>query len=345
MKPRLFTWILYNSLFCSLIALTQGVFLPSIQWTPENPLFNYLNGKVRKVQNNDRLNIWCPKDYSQLSQTNRQVQPAELYLALYKVETKAEYDECDATKGKRLLVCNDPEGINNKDEESHSLWFREIPLFDNMDPYPPGKTYYYIGTSGGRYNTLNNKNGGKCETHNLKFAIYVCKENEENCNVEVADGGWSLWRKNEMTGQCERNCTNPEPQNGGKPCTGPKELSCSKVITENEKEGSEEPTSKPATDFSTVLVTTAEPTTRRNPTTSNPTTRSEAEKNPLDDKRKDESDDVTLSMKGAVLTFIGLFILGCIVGIVQVLAILHLRSKRSTKQPASGGAREPVANV
>ena len=38
-------------------------------------------------------------------------------------------------------------------------------------------------------------------------------------------------------------------------------------------------------------------------------------------------------MKGAVLTFVGLFILGCIVGIVQVLVILHVRSKRSGKQP------------
>lgn len=37
-------------------------------------------------------------------------------------------------------------------------------------------------------------------------------------------------------------------------------------------------------------------------------------------------------MKGAVLTFIGLFVLGCIVGIVQVFAILHIRSKRTAKQ-------------
>jgi hypothetical protein len=57
----------------------------------------------------------------------------------------------------------------------------------------------------------------------------------------------------------------------------------------------------------------------------------------LDEERELEetgnSDDVTLSMKGAVLTFVGLFILGCIVGIVQVLIILHVRSKRSGKQP------------
>jgi hypothetical protein len=45
------------------------------------------------------------------------------------------------------------------------------------------------------------------------------------------------------------------------------------------------------------------------------------------------SDDVTLSMKGAVLTFVGLFVLGCIVGIVQVLVILHVRGKRSSKHP------------
>lgn len=37
-------------------------------------------------------------------------------------------------------------------------------------------------------------------------------------------------------------------------------------------------------------------------------------------------------MKGAVLTFVGLFILGCGVGIGQVLIILHVRSKRSAKQ-------------
>ena len=58
----------------------------------------------------------------------------------------------------------------------------------------------------------------------------------------------------------------------------------------------------------------------------------------LDGEKESEergSDDVTLSMKGAVLTFVGLFILGCVVGIVQVLIILHVRSKRSVKQPGN----------
>ena len=30
---------------------------------------------------------------------------------------------------------------------------------------------------------IDRKVGGKCQSHNMKFAIYVCKE-EENCSVD-----------------------------------------------------------------------------------------------------------------------------------------------------------------
>ena len=43
----------------------------------------------------------------------------------------------------------------------------------------------------------------------------------------VTDGGWSMWYENHLTGMCERNCTNPEPQNGGSPCRGPSAVNCS----------------------------------------------------------------------------------------------------------------------
>ena len=104
-----------------------------------------MKGKVRKVRIEDGLNIWCPKDYTQLEKTVSQVHPSNMYFTLHKVETKQEYDDCDATKGKVLLVCNDPEGKSVKDEEYYFLYFIETPLYPEMDPYPPGKTYYYIG--------------------------------------------------------------------------------------------------------------------------------------------------------------------------------------------------------
>ena len=84
--------------------------------------------------------------------------------------------------------------------------------------------------------------------------------------------------------------------------------------------------------------------TASNLTTSN-TDSSKSNKNALDNEPTPEASsngDVTLSMKGAVLTFVGLFVLGCIVGIVQVLVILHVRGKRSGKQPEP---RMPIDHV
>ena len=42
----------------------------------------------------------------------------------------------------------------------------------------------FLGTSGGKDKTLHNKIGGKCASHNLKFAIYICRDDEKDCNVD-----------------------------------------------------------------------------------------------------------------------------------------------------------------
>lgn len=44
----------------------------------------------------------------------------------------------------------------------------------------------------------------------------------------MLNGGWSLWKVNEETGLCERNCSNPAPQNGGFGCKGHDKIECSK---------------------------------------------------------------------------------------------------------------------
>ncbi|CAB4037279.1 ephrin-B2-like isoform X1 [Paramuricea clavata] len=251
------------------------------------------------------------------------------------------------------------------------------PISSFNDPYPAGNTYYFIGTSGGLKENIDKKVGGKCRSHNMKFAIYVCRQ-EENCNVDVLDGGWSLWQVNKATGLCERNCTDPAPQNGGFGCRGSKNIDCSKIISGRKpspttaKESTTETTTtavKESTKETTILtskkqkVNTPKPTVRTihqpkptsMPTTSMPTkymptkympttssTDSTISNKDALETETGNSDDVTLSMKGAVLTFVGLFILGCIVGIVQVLIILHVRSKRSGKQPEP---QSPVNHV
>ena len=104
-----------------------------------------MNGKVRNVQSDDGLHIWCPKDYTQLTETTGQIQPKNLYFTLYKVATKEEYDKCDATKGKRLLTCDSPEKVGAVDYKL--ILFQENPIWDVFDPYIPGNTYYFIGKS------------------------------------------------------------------------------------------------------------------------------------------------------------------------------------------------------
>ena len=39
-----------------------------------------------------------------------------------------------------------------------------------------------LGTSGGMEEDIDKKVGGKCQSDNMKLAIYVCKR-EENCSV------------------------------------------------------------------------------------------------------------------------------------------------------------------
>ena len=130
----------FVDLMISHVRLTQLTFRVVIFCRIQN-----LKGKVRNVRSRDGLNIWCPKDYSQAVKTQGQVLPSNLYFALYKVETKEEYDQCDATKGEQLLVCNDPEGKTTSDKEDILLYFTERSLSQDRGVYIPGNTYYYIG--------------------------------------------------------------------------------------------------------------------------------------------------------------------------------------------------------
>ena len=93
----------------------------------------------------DEVRIWCPKYYTQNTKTTYQLHQSKLYFALYKVETKEEFDNCDARKGKRLLYCDDPSGKSTEDTEERQIVFMSNPISDFMDPYPPGNTYYFIG--------------------------------------------------------------------------------------------------------------------------------------------------------------------------------------------------------
>ena len=93
----------------------------------------------------DEVRIWCPKYYTQNTKTTYQLHQSKLYFALYKVETKEEFDNCDARKGKRLLYCDDPSGKRTEDTEERQIVFMSNPISSFMDPYPPGNTYYFIG--------------------------------------------------------------------------------------------------------------------------------------------------------------------------------------------------------
>lgn len=93
----------------------------------------------------DEMRIWCPRQYTQMTQTKQQLSAHNLYFSLYKVDTKQEFDECNATRGKRLLYCNDPFDENLKNQKELQILFMAIPFFDYMEAYPPGRTYYFIG--------------------------------------------------------------------------------------------------------------------------------------------------------------------------------------------------------
>ncbi|KAL9979219.1 hypothetical protein ACROYT_G016849 [Oculina patagonica] len=83
------------------------------------------------------------------------------------------YHSCNVntniTENKLLFKCDKPRQIYFEQLvfQSHGM--------DNSLVFTKGKTYYFISTSTGLQDSLDNTKQGHCETYNMKMEIYICK--------------------------------------------------------------------------------------------------------------------------------------------------------------------------
>ncbi|KAI8503977.1 Ephrin-B2a [Branchiostoma belcheri] len=161
-------------LFLTMLDRTEGYFygrvLPEIYWNQNNPIFQREGGYVLEVDINDKLDIICPRLFNQ-------------YNVMYEVSREG-YETCNSTGGRLLLRCNLPE--------------RDIVLtilFQEVSPSPfglefvKGKDYYYIATSSGTPDTLDNRIGGNCESPTyMKLTIRVRGDPTERSDSTGGNG-------------------------------------------------------------------------------------------------------------------------------------------------------------
>ncbi|XP_041466477.1 ephrin-B2-like [Lytechinus variegatus] len=115
------------------------------------------------VDINDLIDIQCP----QTTNTTEGRLKAQ-YLKFMQVSYQG-YEQCSlSARNRHLLSCNRPFVQN-----------RLTLLFQEHTPYPRGPTfnhdeeYYFITTSNGTENGIDNTSGGLCATHNMKLRVYV----------------------------------------------------------------------------------------------------------------------------------------------------------------------------
>lgn len=117
------------------------------------------------VQLGEFLNIHCPVyDFNEKSYKNVE------YHTLYMV-SKDEYDDCRIKKNspvRQILRCDKP--FENVKYTFYISTFSPIP---GAIEFQPGNDYYFISTSNGTLNGLNNTEYGSCRTNNMKMIIRV----------------------------------------------------------------------------------------------------------------------------------------------------------------------------
>ena len=158
---------------------------PSVYWAPKNCRFN-LNKPPNSayeffVKPFGKLYFVCPNIalWNDMSSTGPQL--SMMYENLVLVD-KTGYDTCTVNKtgdpllNRVILKCD---GDASKLKYMQETFSRHRADQDRMKYYP-GKTYYFISTSNGSKESLDNLSGGHCKTLNMKLKITVCKP-EDSC--------------------------------------------------------------------------------------------------------------------------------------------------------------------
>ncbi|XP_023343458.1 ephrin-B1 [Eurytemora carolleeae] len=131
----------------------------NIYWNSTNPIFSSSNPTLIDVNKNtgpweyDQINIICP---SGPRTTEKHV--------IYSVN-KDEFDRCEVGSSASALivaVCDQPQNFLY-----FTITFRYFSPSPRQLEFKPGETYFFISTSDPE--NLLRRNGGYCDTHNMKI--------------------------------------------------------------------------------------------------------------------------------------------------------------------------------
>ena len=141
------------SLIFDAVFFKASCLIVPVEWSREGP--NFAGGNKALVMSaGDKLAIICPN----VEDVDGRMPYDMMFENVWLVGSSG-YQMCDASDGKLLLKCKDPEQI------------KQVVLKDLYAQL--GKTYYLISTSDGHLSSLDNRKGGHCETQNLKLTVYV----------------------------------------------------------------------------------------------------------------------------------------------------------------------------
>lgn len=182
-------------LVCHFRSVWNVEYYESVQWTPQNPKFQFSKDDIQdgkafcklSVIPTSQMIVICPHQTTYMENEQQAIPNEQRYEAVWYVD-KQSFHDCKV--GKRegninavWLHCDTPDKL-----KFNTLVFQRFST-DSL-VFPPGSEHYFIGTSDGRKDSLNSTSGGHCDDVlngvSMKMMIYVCaNETDPACNEKT----------------------------------------------------------------------------------------------------------------------------------------------------------------
>jgi hypothetical protein len=151
--------------------------LPAIYWNSRNILFKKNDYLKINARLGDNIDLLCSKISNDASSEQNE------YSMIYKVATKYEFDNCLVnTKNVNtipILKC-DKTTTSQRSAVKYTIYFVKYSPVPYALEFEENKEYYFLSTSSGTKNGLNDKSGGLCANNNMKFSIKILPDEQDD---------------------------------------------------------------------------------------------------------------------------------------------------------------------
>ncbi|OAF68926.1 CEK5 ligand [Intoshia linei] len=141
--------------------------LPSVEWIRHNSLFKQSNTQpVIEVNMHDEINFICPKSNDE-------------YYSIYQV-TPDEFYNCKRLEFSKLIrKCK----CDENSKTPYTFFFENNNPINSKINFHVGENYYFLTTSSGYIDGLDNLDGGACLNYNMKLTIHIKNVVDESLSV------------------------------------------------------------------------------------------------------------------------------------------------------------------